>query len=171
MRLGSTYLVQLLLRRRLLIGEMLYMRHLKKSSGKYKKRFWVRKIYSERKQKGEFNMLVKDLRLHDELFFIKYFCMSPTIFEELLTWIAPYIQKQETKVIEPICPRERLCVALRYLVTGDAQVTIAANYRMSPAIVGRIISETCKAIWDEFINRGYLDHSNSEHDWLSSTRV
>ena len=37
---------------------------------------------------------------------------------------------------------------------------------MSPAIVGRIISETCKAIWDEHINKGYLDHPKSEHDWL-----
>ena len=67
---------------------------------------------------------------------------------------------------EPISPRERLCVAFRHLVTGDAQVTIAVNYRISPAIVGRTISETCKAIWDELINKGYLDHPNSEHDWL-----
>ena len=67
---------------------------------------------------------------------------------------------------EPISPTERLCVALRYLVNGDVQVTIAANYRMSQAIVGRIISETCKAIWDELINKGYLDLPNSEHDWL-----
>ena len=111
-------------------------------------------------------MLVKDLRLHDELFFFKYFRMSPTIFQELLTWIAPYIQKQKTKMRVPITPRERLCVALRYLVTGDAQVTIVASYRMSPAIVGRIISETCKAMWDELINKDYLDHQKSEHDWL-----
>ena len=111
-------------------------------------------------------MLVKDLRLHDELFFFKYFRMSPAIFGELLTWIPPYIQKQETKMREPISPRERLCVAFRHLVTGDAQVTIAVNYRISPAIVGRTISETCKAIWDELINKGYLDHPNSEHDWL-----
>ena len=54
-----------------------------KNSGKYKKRFWVRKICSERKQKGEFNMLVKDLRLHNELFSFKYFRMSPTACEEL----------------------------------------------------------------------------------------
>ena len=111
-------------------------------------------------------MLVKDLRLHDELFFFKYFRMSPAACEELLTWIAPYIQKQETKMREPIYPRERLCVALRYLVTSDAQVTIAANYRMRPAIVGRIISETCKAMWDGLINKGYLEHPKSEHDWL-----
>ena len=43
---------------------------------------------------------------------------------------------------EPLSPIERLCVA------------------------GRIISETCKAIWDELINKGYLDHPKSEHDWL-----
>ena len=66
---------------------------------------------------------------------------------------------------EPISPRERLCVELRCLVTGDVQVTIAPNYCMSPAIVGRIISETCKAIWDELLNKGYLDHPKSEHDW------
>ena len=92
--------------------------------------------------------------------------MLPIIFEELLTWIPPYIQKQETKMREPISPRERLCVALRYLVTGDAQVTKAANYRMRPAITGRIVNETCKAIWDELINKGYLDYPSSEHDWL-----
>ena len=67
---------------------------------------------------------------------------------------------------EPISPRERLCVALRYLVTGDAQVIKAANYRMRPAIAGRIVNETCKAIWDELMNKGYLNHSKSEHDWL-----
>ena len=61
-------------------------------------------------------------------------------------------------------PRERLCVALRYLVTGDAQVIKAANYRMRPAITGRIVNETCKAIWDELINKGYLDYPSSEHD-------
>ena len=92
--------------------------------------------------------------------------MLPIIFEELLTWIPPYIQKQETKMREPISPRERLCVALRYLVTGDAQVIKAANYRMRPAITGRIVNETCKAIWDELINKGYLDYPSSEHDWL-----
>ena len=67
---------------------------------------------------------------------------------------------------EPISPRKKLCVALRYLVTGDAQVTITANYRLSPSIVGGITRETCKAIWDKLINKGYLDHPKCEHDWL-----
>ena len=71
----------------------MYRRHLKKDSGKHtqKKIFWVRKIYSERKQKGDFNMLVKDLQLYDELFLFKYFRMSRTVFEDLSKWVAPYI--------------------------------------------------------------------------------
>ena len=109
MRLGSTNLLQLFqLRRSLLIWKMLYMRLLKKNSGKYKKRFWVRKIYFERKQRVELKMPVKDLQLNDGLFFFEYFLMSHTVFEELLTWIALFVQKQETKMGGPISPRERL---------------------------------------------------------------
>ena len=51
------------------------MRLLKKNSGKYKKRFWVRKIYSEKKQRVELKMAVKDLQLNDGLFLFEYFRM------------------------------------------------------------------------------------------------
>ena len=61
--------------------------------------------------------------------------------------------------------KERLCVTLRYLVTGDAQLTIAANYRISPTVVGRIISETCGAIWDALHDEGYMKPQNSEDEW------
>lgn len=55
---------------------------------------------------------------------------------------------------EPIDTKERLCVCLRYLVTGDAQITIATPYRMSPAVVGGIISETCEVFWKTLIEKG-----------------
>ena len=61
--------------------------------------------------------------------------------------------------------KERDCVTLRYLVTGDAQVTIAVNYRMSPTVVGCIISETCGAIWDALHDEGYMKPPNSEDEW------
>ena len=102
-------------------------------------------------------MLVKDLQLYDKLFFFKYVRISPSVFEELLMWIAPYIEKQQKKLRDPIS--RRFHVALRYLVIGDAQVTLTANFCMSPTIVGRIISETCKAIWNELIDKSYLNHS------------
>ena len=59
----------------------------------------------------------------------------------------------------------RVCVCLRYLVTGDAQITIAASYRISPAFVGRVINETCGLLWKTLIEKGYLKHPSTEREW------
>ena len=56
---------------------------------------------------------------------------------------------------EPISPAEGICVTLRYLATGDAQQTVADSYRMSKAIVCKIIKETCDAIWNVLIKEGF----------------
>ena len=61
---------------------------------KYRKRFWVRKVYEERKTKGEFNVLVRELILADHEYFFRLFRMSPSTFELLLSWIAPLIKKE-----------------------------------------------------------------------------
>ena len=42
--------------------------------------------------------------------------MTPTLFEELLNWFGPFIQKNDTKMRKAIHPSERLSVCLRYLV-------------------------------------------------------
>ena len=92
-------------------------------------------------------MLVQDLKLHDQTYFFHCFRMSPENFEILLSWIGPKIKKVTTKMRGPISVGQRLCVALRYLVTGDAHVTIAASYKMSPTTVGRIVKETCATVY------------------------
>ncbi|XP_047132643.1 uncharacterized protein LOC124811312 [Hydra vulgaris] len=76
--------------------------------------------------------------------------MSPTILEELLSWVCPLIRKKSTHMRDCISAPERFCVTMRFLVTGEAQKTIAMNYRMSPSVVGRLISETCRAIWNKW---------------------
>lgn len=146
-------------RRTLLL--MLLKRRLRKKT-RYKKRMWVRKIFEERKTKGEFYLLVQDLRLYDEEYFFKYFRMSVLQYEELLSMVAPLIQKSSQKR-ECIGPNERLCVTMRYLTTGDAQTTVAMNYRISPASVGRIIYETCEALWQ--VLSPYLQCPKNETDW------
>ena len=55
-----------------------------------RKRMWVRKIFRERKQKGEFHLLIKELRLYDHEYFFKYFRMYPSKYEELFNLVAPY---------------------------------------------------------------------------------
>ena len=57
------------------------------------------------------------------------------------------------------------CVTLRYLVTGDAHVTIAASYRMGPATVGRIVKETCAVIRNVLCDKGYVSPPSSEEAW------
>ena len=53
--------------------------------------------------------------------------MSPSTYEELLSFVAPAILKQDTVMRDSVGSSERLAVTLRYLVTGDAQCTIAAT--------------------------------------------
>ena len=66
---------------------------------KNKRRFWVREIFLERKQKSELNTLVKEMKLHDHEYFKKEFRMSPTqLEEELLSWVAPKITKKSDTI-------------------------------------------------------------------------
>ena len=122
---------------------------------------WVRKIFEECKNKGEFYLLVHDLRLYDKEYF-KYFCMSVLQYEELLSMVAPFIQKSPQKR-ECIGPNKRLCVTMQYLTTGDAPTTIAMNDRISPVSVGIIIYETCKGLWQ--VLSPYLQCPKNETDW------
>ena len=129
-----------------------------------KRKCWVRRFYEEREVKGEFNMMVKDLRLVDHELFGRYFRMTPQKYENLLNLVAPFLIK-ESKFRKPISPDERLSVTLRYLVTGDLQTTIALCYRMSPTTVGRIVNETCEVIWNQLLENKYIDAPSCSHDW------
>ena len=131
---------------------------------KYKKTQWVRKLFLERKQKGLFNLLIKDLHMFDHEYFFKSFRMSPTVFERLLSWVAPYITKSSVKR-DVVSPAERLSVTLRFLCTGDAQITIATSYRISPSVVGRIIRQTCSVIWNVLLEKGYLRAPRTSKEW------
>ena len=155
----------LLVKKRLLLLKLLNQTENK--NGRKKKRFWVRKLSAERLQKGEFHLLVRDLRLHDHEYFFKYVWMSPTVFEELLSFVSPIIVKQSTATHDSISPSERLAVTLRYLLTGDAQCTVAASYRISPSEVSRIIAETCDAIWTSLKRMHYLDCPSNVSEWKS----
>ena len=132
---------------------------------KYKKRFWIRKIYEERQSKGEFHTLVRELTLVDHEYFFRLFRMSPSTFEILLSWVAPLIKKKSTCMREPIPPDERLSVTLRYLVPGDAHTTIAASYRISPTSIERNIEKTCDVLWNTLSGHGFLRVPIDADDW------
>ena len=135
----------------------------KRKNKRDRKKIWIRKLFQEREEKSEFYKLVKDMQLFDSFYFFKCFRMSPSMFEKLLSWIGPTIQKCSLR--RPTAtPSERLCVTLRYICTGDAQTTIATSYRISPPVVGRIINETCGAIWN-ILNKRFIDPPSTKEDW------
>ena len=107
------------------------------------------------------------MELYDHKYFFKSFRMSATSLEQLLSWIDPRIFKSSLRQ-EAISPKERLCVTLRYLVMGDAQVIIAALYRIGPATVSKIINETTKAILDVLDEKGFLRVPRTTIEWKES---
>ena len=119
------------------------------------KRFWMRKLFEDKEEKSLFTKLVKDLQLLDQEYFLKNFRMDTKSFEELLSWVVPFIQKlslrRSTATIH-----KRLCVTSCYLCTSDSQITIGISYRISLTTMGRIISETCQAIWYVLNKKGFL---------------
>ena len=64
-----------------------------------------------------------------------------------------------------IWSRERLCVTLRYLASGDSRGTIAASYRVSAVTVSRIINETCLEILNSLLQEGYIAPPETSDDW------
>ena len=66
------------------------------------------------------------------------------------------IVKKSTVMRDPVGRSERLAVTLRYLVT-DAQCTSAASYRISPTTIGRVLSETCDALWVTLLTLKCID--------------
>ena len=158
---------KLLLLRNLQLGLILVLRRrLKHRMQIRRKRMWMRKLFVDRRAKGEYEILVKDLMLFDHLYFFKSFRMSPVRFEQLLSWVAPFITKS-SKFRVFASPSERLCITLRYLATGDSQLTVACSYRVSPSVVSRIIRETCGVLWTELTKQGYVKCPTTTGHWIN----
>ena len=66
---------------------------------------------------------------------------------------------------EAICPKERLCLKLRYLASGDSHVSLAASYRVGQTTVGGIIPETYDTLWDILIREGFMNVPKTPEEW------
>ena len=74
-------------------------------------------------------------------YFFKQIRITPENLENLLAIAAPRIMKSSLHrwTIEP---REKLCITLSYLISGESRDTITASYGISPVTVSRIINKT-----------------------------
>lgn len=76
------------------------------------RRYWVHPILRQRKRKGEFSTLYKEL-IDDETKFHRYFRMSPNEFHQLHEILKSDLTKQNTTFRESISSLEKLAVCLR----------------------------------------------------------
>ena len=57
----------------------------------------------------------------------------------------------------------------RFLATGDSYISLALSYRVSTSAIGKIVPETCTAIWNILYPQELLPPS-SQQEWLDIAR-
>uniref|UniRef100_A0A1X7V9H6 DDE Tnp4 domain-containing protein n=2 Tax=Amphimedon queenslandica TaxID=400682 RepID=A0A1X7V9H6_AMPQE len=141
----------------------------KKQRKRAKHKFWVRKIFLERKKLGFYQTLLSEMRVTDREFYFRFLRMTPERFDHLLSLVQPYLSKNTCHSRQSISPGEMLAVCLRYLATGDSQQTQSSSFRLGRSTVCRIIWDTCDALWFA-LKKKYLKASSSIEQWKCIAR-
>ena len=76
-----------------------------------RRRWWVRPINERRKEQGDYENLVQEMRLNDVEMFFNYTRLTVEQFDCLLKLVGPSLQKISFR--EPITPGARLTLTLR----------------------------------------------------------
>ena len=90
--------------------------------------------------------------------------MSPERFDHLLRLVGPLITKKNTRFRDAIPAGERLTITLRFLASGDSQISLSFMFRVGRKSVSRIVSETYKAIADVLTPK-YVNAPKTPSEW------
>ena len=132
---------------------------------KQKRRFWVRKIFTEeRKEQGEWENLFCELSNDDREYYYRYLRMSPELFEHLFNLVGPLIAKQDTNYRKSIPAEKRLVITLRYLAEGCSQQALSLSFRVDKSTVYKILREVCEALYT-VVATHYLRLPSTEEEW------
>lgn len=107
---------------------------------------WVKEWLLKRSKYTHINLL-EELRLEPDDW-RNYLRMDEESYLTLLNLVSPIIVKQDTILRAAISPHERLTATLRYLATGRNYEDLKFSTLISPQSLGKIIPETCKAIFE-----------------------
>ncbi|RVE47831.1 hypothetical protein evm_007586 [Chilo suppressalis] len=90
--------------------------------------------------------------------------MNEETYVKLLTLVTPLIEKQETVMRNAISAHERLTATLRFLATGRSYQCLKFSTIISPQALGRIIPETCAAIY-EVLKKDFIPFPDTSAKW------
>ena len=96
-----------------IIGVLLKRR---KTEHRKKCSVWVKPWLQRRNKLGVYHTLLQELRIEAEDEYKKFLRMSPEVFDKLLTLVKPEIEKETTKLRDPIPSALELAATIRYLV-------------------------------------------------------
>uniref|UniRef100_A0A1X7TJV4 DDE Tnp4 domain-containing protein n=2 Tax=Amphimedon queenslandica TaxID=400682 RepID=A0A1X7TJV4_AMPQE len=136
-----------------------------------KRSVWVRRIYQQRLKQGEYHNLYQEMRLHDPESHFRYIRMTRERFDLLLQEVGPYLlhRTYNSSLRPQVSPAERLILTLRYLCTGNSQISLSFNFRLGRSTVCEILKETCDAIWNA-LHLAYLKAPSTEQEWIRISR-
>ena len=98
---------------------------------KQKRRFSVRKIFTEeRKDQGEWENLFRELSNDDREYYYGYLRMSLELFEHLFNLVGPLIAKQDTnyRKSKSIPAKKHHVITLRYLAEVSSQQALSLGF-------------------------------------------
>lgn len=106
------------------------------------------------------------MRLCDAENHFRYLRMTKATFDLLLSLVGPVLRRRGyCSCLRPeITPAERLALTLRYLATGNSQVSLSFNFRIGRSTVSNILHGTCSAIW-QVLGREYVKAPSTQDDW------
>ncbi|XP_062514075.1 uncharacterized protein LOC134189727 [Corticium candelabrum] len=127
---------------------------------------WVRPIFQQRRQQGDFHQLLQELRRNDPESHFRFLRMSKETFDCLVEKGTPSLttRSYQSGTRAEISPAERLAMTLRYLATGSSQVSFSFNFRVGRSTVCRIIRDTCTVLW-EVLQPHYVKAPSNEEEW------
>ena len=82
-------------------------------------RYWIRPWLARLLDYGHYNRLMTELQNEDVAAFSNFVFMNPAMFQEILTRVAPRLEKFDTWYFKAISPGCRLAITLRILANSE----------------------------------------------------
>ena len=130
-----------------------------------KRACWVQPWLGRRKELGAYHTLFQEIK-GDSKKCRDYIRMNNTQFLYLVDLLSEDLQKKETQMRECIAPSELLCIALRFLATGESFRSLEFQFRISRRMISQAVIDVCNAIVTR-LGPKYLSSPKTEAEWTT----
>ncbi|XP_071056177.1 putative nuclease HARBI1 isoform X2 [Onthophagus taurus] len=128
-------------------------------------RLWAKKWLLERNSFSHMSLLT-EIATNEPQDYRNYLRMNEQSFEDLLERVYNLLEKKNTKLRESISVKERLVATLQFLASSRSYENLKFSCAISAQTLGRIVPETCTAIFD-VLRDDFLKFPCNASDWMN----